>query len=141
MNIRTNFSELYKSPVMTEPAQRAEFANAVHELYANKEIEGIQNLVRDSRLMYNYEVIFGAINNVAYREKNPDRVKEAADFLLNEGNIEEAVDVLSKSGSNVYLEQLVGFLSRYVPDSQFAHKYGERVRLDQEDPQFRALNA
>ena len=76
MNIKSDFKPLYKSHIMTNPDLRNNLIDTIHELYSRPEIIAMQNHVIDSKLLYNYEVAFRAMNQPGYKEKNPERVKK-----------------------------------------------------------------
>ncbi len=137
--VMTDFKQLYDSPVMNDPEQRTALIDAMHEMYATKEIAGLQALVGDTRLLFNYEVVFRAMNQEAYQREHPERIKLAAESLLQEGNLEEVVNILLKSNAHIFAERMVGFLAPYVPESQYLQSQAQSLSLTN-DPGFKALN-
>ena len=131
-DVQADFSDLPTSHVMQDDTARTRFVDAMHELYDTPEIRTLQALVGDSRLLYNYECIFRAINQSGYREQHEIRVSRAAKELLAEGNLERVVEVLRGSGAGIPVEKIAGMIARYVPDSAFAHAHGEKVALSPE---------
>lgn len=131
-DVKSDFSALPKSPVMQDDVLRTRFIDTMHELYDTPEIRELQALIGDSRLLYNYECIFRAINQPEYRKSHDTRIRRASEELLKEGNLEQVIVALKGSKTVIPAEKIATLVAQYVPDSQFAHTYGERVPLTPE---------
>lgn len=140
LNVPLDFSEVYASSVMQDDDQLRSVTRGIRDWYSRPEVRAMRKLVHDGNTLFSWEVVFDASREGehAYDEST---VKDAAEHLLKQGNIEQVVTALESVKAPVPVEGLYKILLKYVPDSDFVREHGlaEKVPLSK-DSGFRVLN-